>query len=122
MNFVLEPQNFSGKNWNSPINIGPASLFSPISYSLTSFSVYAPSDAAFGSSALQLQGSNDGNSWTVLYSTTPLGTVGEIIASSSGNLTTGNFQNHRIALAGGSQPIAVAQVQMNVANTGVNEE
>jgi len=32
MNFVLEPQNFSGKNWNSPINTGPASLFTAITY------------------------------------------------------------------------------------------
>jgi hypothetical protein len=32
MNFVLEPQNFSGKYWNSPNNIGPASLFRTITY------------------------------------------------------------------------------------------
>ena len=32
MNFVLEPQNFSGKNWNSPINTGQASLFTAITY------------------------------------------------------------------------------------------
>ena len=32
MDFVLEPQNFSGKNWNSPINTGQASLFTAITY------------------------------------------------------------------------------------------
>jgi hypothetical protein len=45
MNFVLEPQNFSGKNWNSPINIGPASLFTAITYNVNSLALYAPSDA-----------------------------------------------------------------------------
>ena len=73
MNFALEPQNFSGKNWNSPINIGPASLFTAITYNVNSFALYAPSDATLsGSSAteIQFQGSNDGINCTVLYSTT----------------------------------------------------
>ena len=63
MNFVLEPQNFSGKNWNSPVNIGPASLFTAITYNVNSFALYAPSDTTLsGSSAteIQFQGSNDG--------------------------------------------------------------
>jgi hypothetical protein len=37
MNFVLEPQNFSGNNSNSPINIGPASLFRAITHNVNSF-------------------------------------------------------------------------------------
>jgi hypothetical protein len=83
MNFVLEPQNFSGKNWNSPINIGPASLFTAITYNVNSFALYAPVDATLsGSSAteIQFQGSNDGVSWTVLYSTTSVGSVGEVLS------------------------------------------
>jgi hypothetical protein len=115
-------QNFVGKAWNAPTNTGPASLFSPITYNVVSFSVYAPSDAALGSSALQLQGSNDAVNWVTLYSTTSARTIGEIINSISSNLTTGNFQNHRIALAGGTASIAVAQAQFNVATTGINEE
>jgi hypothetical protein len=52
MNFVLESQNFGGKNWNSPINIGPASLFTAITYNVNSFTLYAPSDTTLcGSSA-----------------------------------------------------------------------
>jgi len=56
MNFVLEPQNFSGKNWNSPINTGPALLFTAITYSVNSFALFAPSDATLaGSSATEIQ-------------------------------------------------------------------
>jgi hypothetical protein len=56
MNFVLEPQNFSGKNWNSPINIGPASLFTTITYNVNSFALYAPSGATLsGFSAAEIQ-------------------------------------------------------------------
>jgi hypothetical protein len=93
MNFVLEPQNFSGKNWNSPINIGPASLFRAITYNVNSFSAICASDATLsGSSAteIQFQGSNDGVNWTVLYSTTTTGSVAEVLTSISSNLTTGH--------------------------------
>jgi hypothetical protein len=58
--------------------------------------------------------------WTVLYSTTTTGNVAEVLTSI--NLTTGNFQQHRFAIQSQGQPIAVAQAQMNVADTGVNEE
>jgi hypothetical protein len=125
MNFVLEPQNFSGKNWNSPINIGPASLFTAITYNVNSFALYAPSDTTLsGSSAteIQFQGSNDGVNWTVLYSTTSVGSVGEVLTSISSNLTTGNYQQHRFAIQSQGAPIACAQVQFNVAVTGLNEE
>jgi hypothetical protein len=124
MNFVLEPQNFSGKNWNSPINIGPASLFAAITYNVNSFALYAPVDATLsGSSAteIQSQGSNDEVNWTVLYSTTSVGSVGEVLTSISSNLTTGNYQQHRFAIQSQGQPIAVAQVQFNVVTTGQNE-
>ena len=125
MNFVLEPQNFSGKNWNSPINTGPASLFTAITYNVNSLALYAPSDATLsGSSAteIQFQGSNNGVNWTVLYSTTTTGSVAEVLTSISSNLTTGNFQQHRFAIQSQGKPITVAQAQMNVANTGVNDE
>jgi hypothetical protein len=38
-------------------------------------------------------------------------------------LTTGNFQQHRVAVQGnGAGPIYVAQAQFNVAHTGANEQ
>jgi hypothetical protein len=60
--------------------------------------------------------------WTVLYSTTTTGSVAEVLTSTSSNLTTGNFQQHRIAIQSQGTPIACAQVQFNVSVTGVNEE
>jgi hypothetical protein len=125
MNFVLERQNFSGKNWNSPINTGPASLCTAITYNVNSLALYAPSDATLsGSSAaeIQFQGSNDGVNWTVLYSTTTTGSVAEVLTSISSNLTTGNFQQHRFANQSQGKPIAVAQAQFSVATSGTNEE
>jgi hypothetical protein len=121
----VEPQNFSGKNWNSPINIGPASLFTAITYNVNSFALYAPVDATLsGSSApeFQFQGSNDGVNWTVLYSTTTTGSLAEVLTSISSNLTTGNFQQHRFAIQSQGQPIAVAQAQFRMATSGTNEE
>jgi hypothetical protein len=44
------------------------------------------------------------------------------LTSISSNLTTGNYQQHRFAIQGQGQPIAVAQARFNVANTGTNEE
>jgi phosphopantetheinyl transferase len=58
----------------------------------------------------------------VLYSTTTTGSVAEVLTSTSSNLTTGNFQQHRFAIQSQGQPIAVAQAQFNVSNTGTNEE
>jgi hypothetical protein len=125
MNFVLEPQNFSGKNWNSPINIGPASLFTAITYNVNSFALYALTGATlsgFSATEIQFQGSNDGVNWTVLYSTTTIGSVAEMLTSTSSNLATGNFQQHRFAIQSQGQPIAVAQAQINVLTSGQNEE
>jgi hypothetical protein len=59
----------------------------------------------------------------MLYSTTTtVGSVGEIVASISSNLVIGNYSQHRFAIQGQGQPIAVAQAQFNVATTGTNEE
>jgi len=117
-------QNFIGKDW-LPGGGLPLSIFTPLSYSVASFSLYGPTNAAIsGSSAtgIQLQGSSDGVTWTVLYSTTTVGGLGEVVTSLSSNITTGNFQQHRIAIQSQGQPIGVAQVQFSVATTGTNEE
>jgi hypothetical protein len=95
--------------------------FTAITYNVNSFALYAPSGATLsGSSAteIQFQGPNDGVNWTVRYSTTTVGSVGEVITSISSNLTAGNYRQHRIAIQSQGQPIAVAQAQFNVATTG----
>jgi hypothetical protein len=102
MNFVLEPQSFSGKNWNSPINTGRRS----------------PTTSIPSRYMRQVHGVN----WTVLYSTTTTGNVAEVLTSISSNLTTGNYQQHRFGIQSQGQPIAVAQAQFSAAVTGVNEE
>jgi hypothetical protein len=117
-------QNFIGKNW-LPGGGLPASIFTPLSYSVASFKLYGPTDGTIsGASAtgVQFQGSSDGVTWTVLYSTTTTGSVAEVLTSTSSNLTTGNFQQHRLAIQSQGQPIAVAQLQFNVATTGINGE
>jgi hypothetical protein len=60
--------------------------------------------------------------WTVLYSTTSIGSVAEVLTSISSNLTTGNYQQHRFAIQSQGKPITVAQAQFNVATSGLNEE
>jgi hypothetical protein len=67
---------------------------------------------------VQFQGSSDGVNWITLYSTTTVGSVGEVLTSISSNLTTDNYQQHRFAIQSQGQPIAVAQAQFNVATTG----
>ena len=58
-----------------------------------------------------------------LYSTTAQGTNAETITSQSSLLTTGNFQQHRVAISGdGVHPVYVAQVQFSVVTTGNNEQ
>jgi hypothetical protein len=58
MNFVLEPQNFSGKNWNSPINTGRRSPTTsiPSRYMRQVMQRYPVPPAT----EIQFQGSNDG--------------------------------------------------------------
>lgn len=121
-------QNNIGKNWYAGLSgVGVPSTLSPpaLTYSVTSFSLYAPIDLPIlsgGATGVWLQGSNDGAVWTTLYSTTTAGTNGEQLTSVSSNLTTGNYQYHRIAIQGdGINQISVSQIQFNVADTGQNE-
>jgi hypothetical protein len=87
----------------------------------TNYDEFAPLTPA--GAAIQLQGSNDGTTWSVLYSTTVRGTKGETITSLSSNITAGNFQQHRLAIAGnGTSPVYVAQLALNIDNTGNNEQ
>lgn len=122
-------QNFVGKYWNAGMTsaTNPSSVIqAPLTYDVSAFSVYAPLDKSLfdgGVTGLQLQGSNDGISWTVLYSTTTAGTAGESITSVSSNLTAGSYQRHRVAIQGdGTNAVSVAQVKFSVTNTGQNEQ
>ncbi len=127
---VSSYQNVIGKYWNAGMTAAtnpPSVIQPPLTYSVASFSVYAPTDRPLfdgGATGLHLQGSNDGTTWTTLYSTTTLGTNGELITSVSSNIVAGNnFQYHEIAIQGdGVNQISVAQVQFSVANTGQNEQ
>jgi hypothetical protein len=56
---------------------------------------------------------NDGSTWLTLYNATARGTNGETITSLGSNLTSGNFQQHRLAIQGnGAGPIYCAQLQL----------
>lgn len=122
-------QNTIGKNWNGSLNApGIPSDIIPdtVTYSVTSFSIYAPIDLPIlsgGATGVLLQGSNDGAVWTTLYSTTTTGTNGEQLTSVSSNMTTGNYQYHRVVIEGdGTSQISLSQVEFNVATTGNNEQ
>jgi hypothetical protein len=45
-----------------------------------------------------------------------------LLSSLSSNLVAGNFRQHRFAIQSQGAPIACAQLQLNVAVTGINEE
>lgn len=114
--------NYVGINWSGRIQAitAPSSLLPPvITHSITSFTVTAPNDSTFGSSAFVVQGSPvdaGWGSWTTLYSAATSGTVGETI---SGQTTGGRFQFARVAFLGdGVNQIAVSQVSFNVGETG----
>jgi len=120
-------QNTVGKYWNAVVATNAAqSIQPPVAYNVIGFAVTAPSDQPLlksGSTGVQFQGSNNGISWTVLYSTTTPGTNGEVITGISSNLSGGNFQYHRVAIQGdGATQVAVAQLSMTVSNTGQNEQ
>lgn len=120
-------RNYVGINWsgmNSAYINAPSSLLPPvIKHSLISFSLYAPNDQSFlkGSATSYLVQSSPTDTsltgaWTTVSSGTTAGTAGETI---TGTCTGGTYQFHRVAFLGdGTNPIAVAQVQFNVAQTG----
>jgi len=113
--------NYIGINWTGRTQslTAPSSLLPPvITHTVTSFSMTAPNDSTFGSSAFVIQGSpvNAGwGSWTTIYSGTTAGTVGETV---TGQCAGGRYGFHRAALWGNGGQIAVAQVQFSVAEIG----
>lgn len=111
---ILGEGNTVGKNWGTvaqPIEADTETM----QVNVTEFSVYAPSDLPFlasgASTPYKFQGSNDGSTWTDLYTGTTAGTVGESITATP---TGGNYQYHRINFEGdGVNGIYVAQLQLS---------
>jgi hypothetical protein len=114
--------NYVGINWSGyPATTLPASLDSPVlTHTVESFTITAPNNSTFGSTAYVVQGSqvNSGfGSWTTIASGNPVGTVGESI---TGTGIGPRFQFHRVAFYGGASGIAVAQVTFNVSDGSSN--
>lgn len=118
--------NYVGMNWSGRVdNLNmPSSLLPPVlRYSVTSFTAVAPNDRSFlGNTATSyvVQGSPANTSlygaWTTISSGVTAGSAGETI---SGTCSGAEYQFHRIAFLGDQvNPITVAQVQFDVAQTG----
>lgn len=120
--------NFVGINWNGINNAlvgGSPSLRAPVlRHSLVGFTLRAPNDQSFlGNAATSyLIQSSPVNTllygaWATVSSGTTAGTAGETI---TGTCTGGAYQFHRVAFLGdGVNRVAVAQVEFNVAQTGI---
>lgn len=111
--------NYVGKNWNATAgNVAtPSGLVGAkiLTYNITQFAAYAPSDAPFiaggAAVAYKLQGSNTGGTYTDLFTGTTAGTNGESISHSV--TTSGYYQYHRIVFTGdGVNAFGIAQLQM----------
>lgn len=118
--------NYVGKNWGafgSGINLTTPSTVAATTHILSSFALYAPSDAPFlntGATSYRLDGSSDGATWTTLASGTIAGTVGEIVTGTSTVATA--YQYHRANIQGnGVSAVAIAQAVFNVSDQAPND-
>lgn len=118
--------NYVGVNWTGPVpTVTPSSIGAPvITHTLASYTLTAPVDSTFGSTAYVIQGSPVGDatwgSWTTLASGNPAGTVNEVV---SGTPTGGRYQFHRVAFYdNGGGTIAVAQVEFSVSDGSSNAQ
>lgn len=112
--------NYVGVNWSGPpATIVPSSLNSPVlTHTVTSYTITAPVDSTFGSTAYVIQQSAvdaGWGSWTTIASGHTAGTIHEEI---SGSCVGSRSQFHRVAFLnnGLGTAIAVASVQFNVAD------
>lgn len=127
MTSISSYQNTVGVNWNGGLTSPSSVTQQQTTYGVGAFAVYAPSDQPIfggGATGIELQGSNDGATWTVLYNGTTAGTAGETFTSVSSNFQSmANFPYHQIAVQGdGVNAVYVSQIQLSVLNTGQNEE
>jgi hypothetical protein len=121
-------QNTVGKNWSadpSGTSLTLPSTVPALTHVVSSFTLTAPNDRRFLNSAngvtgFQLQGSANNATWTTIYQSTTVGTVGEIITAKT---TSGAaFQYHRIAIQGdGVSAVSIAQAVFNVSDGAPND-
>lgn len=116
--------NYVGMNWTGIIpTVTPSSISAPVlTHTLTTYTIQAPVDSVFGSTAYLIQGSQIGSTntagWTTLSSGSIAGAIGETI---SGDSVGGMYRFHRVAFAdNGGSAIAVALVSFSVAETSSN--
>ena len=117
--------NYVGVNWSGRTQtVEPSSLGTPVlTHTVSAFTITAPNDSTFGSTAYLVQGSPVSGgyaAWTTLSSGNPAGTIGEEI---TGTCVGGRYQFHRVAFyvnSGGA--IAVAQVAFTVSDGSSNAQ
>lgn len=126
--------NYIGINWQGNVNnMGmPTDLLPPvIRHSLTSFTVYAPTDATFlrGTTTNWVVQASDVattlfSAWTTVSSGTTTGVAGEsFTVTVTSTFTNPTSQFHRVAFQGnGVQYISVAEVEFSVAELGGDGE
>jgi len=121
-------QNTVGKNWDpdpSGTSITLPSSVPAQTHVVSSFTLYAPNDRKFLNSAtgitgFHLDGSANNSTWTTIYSSSTVGTVGEIITANTTSVTS--FQYHRIAIQGdGISAVAIAQAILSVFDGAPND-
>lgn len=121
-------QNWVGKNWNadpSGTSLTLPSTFGPNTHILSSFALYAPSNAPFLRSASQvtgyrIDGSSNASTWTTLASGNTAGGNGETITGVS--TVTTSYQFHRAVIQGdGVSTVAIAQAVFNISDAAPND-
>lgn len=113
--------NWVGKNWSAVPGtaVFPSSLrVATQSYVINGAKIVAPSDMSFlrsGVTILHLDGSNDGATWTTVWSGQSAGTVGESITVTQSQFTSlAYYAYHRLNIRGdGTAAVGVAQIVLN---------
>jgi hypothetical protein len=121
-NSVSSYGNTVGKYWNADasgmLTIQPSTV-AALTNIVSDFVLYAPNDRGFLNSATgitgyRLEGSNDGVSWTTIYSGTTAGGTGETITATT--TSQAPYQYHRINIQGdGIASVGIAQAVLNIA-------
>jgi hypothetical protein len=125
-NSVSSFSNWVGKNWAADATGTLATLPSTVpsqTHVVSAFTIVAPSDQAFlrtGATGYRLEGSNNGATWTTIYSGTTAGSVGEVITANT--TSQAPYQYHRVNIQGdGVSQVAIAQAIFSISDAGPNE-
>lgn len=120
--------NWVGKNWGaqpSGVLLTQPSTVAVLDHVVSSFVLYAPSDRPFLNSAtgitgFRLEGSNDGATWSTIYSSSTVGGSAETITAVTTAPTP--YPYHRINIQGdGISAVSLAQAVLNISDAGQNE-